>query len=229
MEGINWFDVGCLVLVVLFGLRGITNGIVKEIFGILGLIGGLFAAMRYKSEAGEWIAAKIPALQNANSVLSGDTTQVVIGFIAVLFGVWIVCLIIGEIISKFFKWSGLGFVDKIGGFVFSVSKIFLIFAVIVTLASGLISKNEQAKKYFESSKTAPIFLKIGNWILDFKDDPKVKQGLDSIGSKAGEILSSGESNSTGEQNSTAPQSEMQSTESNGTITIDINSTERTKL
>lgn len=229
MEGINWFDVGCLVLVVLFGLRGITNGIVKEIFGILGLIGGLFAAMRYKTMAGEWIAAKIPALQNANSVLSGDTTQVVIGFIAVLFGVWIVCLIIGEIISKFFKWSGLGFVDKIGGFVFSVSKIFLIFAVIVTLASGLISKNEQAKKYFESSKTAPIFLKIGNWILDFKDDPKVKQGLDSIGSKAGEILSSGESNSTGEQNSTAPQSEMQSTESNGTITIDINSTERTKL
>ena len=166
MEGVNWFDVGCLVLVVLFGLRGITNGIIKEIFGILGLIGGLFAAMRYKTMAGEWIAAKIPALQNTNSVLSGDTTQVIIGFIAVLFGVWIVCLVIGEIISKFFKWSGLGFVDKIGGFVFSVSKIFLIFAVIVTLASGPMSMNEQTKKYFESSKTAPIFLKIGNWILN---------------------------------------------------------------
>ena len=188
MEGINWFDVGCLVLVVLFGLRGITNGIVKEIFGILGLIGGLFAAMRYKTMAGEWIAAKIPALQNANGVLSGDTTQVLIGFIAVLFGVWISCLIIGEIISKFFKWSGLGFVDKIGGFVFSVSKIFLIFAVIVTLASGPMSMNEQTKRYFESSKTAPIFLKIGNWILNLKDDPKIKQSLDSIGSKMDDKL-----------------------------------------
>lgn len=225
MEGINWFDVGCLVLVVLFGLRGITNGIVKEIFGILGLIGGLFAAMRYKTMAGEWIAAKIPALQNANGVLSGDTTQVLIGFIAVLFGVWISCLIIGEIISKFFKWSGLGFVDKIGGFVFSVSKIFLIFAVIVTLASGPMSMNEQAKKYFESSKTAPIFLKIGNWILNLKDDPKIKQSLDSIGSKMDDKLLK-------DQNSTARMNldQNQSTEhSDFNASSEVNSTERTKL
>lgn len=225
MEGINWFDVGCLVLVVLFGLRGITNGIVKEIFGILGLIGGLFAAMRYKTMAGEWIAAKIPALQNANGVLSGDTTQVLIGFIAVLFGVWISCLIIGEIISKFFKWSGLGFVDKIGGFVFSVSKIFLIFAVIVTLASGPMSMNEQTKKYFESSKTAPIFLKIGNWILNLKDDPKIKQSLDSIGSKMDDKLLK-DQNSTTRMNS----DQNQSTEpSDFNASSEVNSTERKKL
>nr|WP_315112742.1 CvpA family protein [uncultured Campylobacter sp.] len=225
MEGINWFDVGCLVLVVLFGLRGITNGIVKEIFGILGLIGGLFAAMRYKTMAGEWIAAKIPALQNANGVLSGDTTQVLIGFIAVLFGVWISCLIIGEIISKFFKWSGLGFVDKIGGFVFSVSKIFLIFAVIVTLASGPMSMNEQTKRYFESSKTAPIFLKIGNWILNLKDDPKIKQSLDSIGSKMDDKLLK-DQNSTARMNS----DQNQSTElSDFNASSEVNSTERTKL
>lgn len=225
MEGINWFDVGCLVLVVLFGLRGITNGIVKEIFGILGLIGGLFAAMRYKTMAGEWIAAKIPALQNANGVLSGDTTQVLIGFIAVLFGVWISCLIIGEIISKFFKWSGLGFVDKIGGFVFSVSKIFLIFAVIVTLASGPMSMNEQTKKYFESSKTAPIFLKIGNWILNLKDDPKIKQSLDSIGSKMDDKLLK-DQNSTARMNSDQNQSTKPS---DFNASSEINSTERTKL
>ena len=225
MEGINWFDVGCLVLVVLFGLRGITNGIVKEIFGILGLIGGLFAAMRYKTMAGEWIAAKIPALHNANGVLSGDTTQVLIGFIAVLFGVWISCLIIGEIISKFFKWSGLGFVDKIGGFVFSVSKIFLIFAVIVTLASGPMSMNEQTKRYFESSKTAPIFLKIGNWILNLKDDPKIKQSLDSIGSKMDDKLLK-DQNSTTRMNS----DQNQSTEpSDFNASSEVNSTERTKL
>lgn len=225
MEGINWFDVGCLVLVVLFGLRGITNGIVKEIFGILGLIGGLFAAMRYKTMAGEWIAAKIPALQNANGVLSGDTTQVLIGFIAVLFGVWISCLIIGEIISKFFKWSGLGFVDKIGGFMFSVSKIFLIFAVIVTLASGPMSMNEQTKRYFESSKTAPIFLKIGNWILNLKDDPKIKQSLDSIGSKMDDKLLK-DQNSTTRMNS----DQNQSTEpSDLNASSEVNSTERTKL
>jgi len=158
-------------------------------------------------------------------VLSGDTTQVLIGFIAVLFGVWISCLIIGEIISKFFKWSGLGFVDKIGGFVFSVSKIFLIFAVIVTLASGPMSMNEQTKKYFESSKTAPIFLKIGNWILNLKDDPKIKQSLDSIGSKMDDKLLK-DQNSATRMNS----DQNQSTEpSDFNASSEVNSTERTKL
>ena len=41
LEGINWFDAVVIALIVLFGLRGLANGIIKEIFGILGLIGGL--------------------------------------------------------------------------------------------------------------------------------------------------------------------------------------------
>ena len=47
LEGINWFDAVVIALIVLFGLRGLANGIIKEIFGILGLIGGLILAVRY--------------------------------------------------------------------------------------------------------------------------------------------------------------------------------------
>ena len=54
LEGINWFDAAIIALIVLFGLRGLTNGIIKEIFGILGLIGGLILAVRYKAMAGAW-------------------------------------------------------------------------------------------------------------------------------------------------------------------------------
>ena len=108
---------------------------------------------------------------------------------------------------------------------FSVSKIFLIFAVIVTLASGPMSMNEQTKRYFESSKTAPIFLKIGNWILNLKDDPKIKQSLDSIGSKMDDKLLK-DQNSTARMNS----DQNQSTEhSDFNASSEVNSTERTKL
>ena len=35
LEGINWFDAAVIALVVLFGLRGLTNGIIKESMGSL--------------------------------------------------------------------------------------------------------------------------------------------------------------------------------------------------
>lgn len=200
MEGINWFDAIVVGLIILFGLRGLTNGIMKEIFGILGLIGGLWIAVRYKEMAGAWIASKVPALQNANGIFSGDTTQTLIGFLAVLFGVWIICLILGEIISKLFKWSGLGFVDRIGGFAFSVAKIFLIFAVIITFARGPMMLNEQTKKFFETSAVAPVLLSVGKWIMDLKDDPVVKENLQNLEQKASEILTPSEDNATEIQN-----------------------------
>jgi len=87
------------------------------------------------------------------------------------------------------------------------------------------SMNEQTKRYFESSKTAPIFLKIGNWILNLKDDPKIKQSLDSIGFKMDDKLLK-------DQNSTARMNldQNQSTEpSDFNASSEINSTERTKL
>ena len=66
LENINWFDLITIVLIVLFGLRGFVNGIIREIFGILGLIGGLILAVNYRAEAGAWISANIYNLHGAN-------------------------------------------------------------------------------------------------------------------------------------------------------------------
>ena len=160
LEGINWFDAVVIALIVLFGLRGLANGIIKEIFGILGLIGGLILAVRYKAMAGAWISEKIYNLKSATSVLSGDSTELLAGFLAILFGTWIICLILGEIISKFFKWSGLGFVDKLGGFIFSSAKIFLIFAVVATMIKGSALLNEQTKGFFSTSAVYPHLVNV---------------------------------------------------------------------
>ena len=98
-------------------------------------------------------------------------------------------MILGEIISKFFKWSGLGFVDKIGGFIFSSAKIFLIFAVVATMIKGSALLNEQTKGFFGTSAVYPHLVKVGDWIMQMKDDPEVKENINAVQEKINEAMS----------------------------------------
>ena len=50
--GLNYFDVMLLVILVLFLLRGVMNGILAEFSGLLGMVGGLwYASYAYKDVA----------------------------------------------------------------------------------------------------------------------------------------------------------------------------------
>ena len=62
-----------------------------------------------------------------------DTTGKLIGFVTALVTVWIVVYTAGIIVSKIFSASGLGVVDRIFGFIFGASKVFLIFSIVFVL------------------------------------------------------------------------------------------------
>ncbi|EPD5732334.1 CvpA family protein, partial [Campylobacter jejuni] len=49
-----WFDAFILGFTLLLGLKGIINGLIKEIFGLLGIIGGVFIASKYATQAAEF-------------------------------------------------------------------------------------------------------------------------------------------------------------------------------
>lgn len=179
LENINWFDLITIVLIVLFGLRGFVNGIIREIFGILGLIGGLILAVNYRAEAGAWISANIYNLHGANAI-GGDGTEILAGFLGVLFATWIVCLIAGEILAKLIKFTGLGIIDKVGGFIFSAAKIFLIFAIVAVLIKSAAFLNTQTKPFFENSVTYPYLVKAGEFIMQIKNNENVKNAITEI-------------------------------------------------
>lgn len=207
----NWFDIVTLGLIFLFGLRGLSNGIIKEIFGILGLIGGLMAAVKFKVEAGAWISANVYDLSKGSSI-SGGGTEMLAGFLAVLFGTWIVCLILGEILSKLMSLSGLGIIDRIGGVIFSTAKIFLIFAVVASMIKTSAFLNTQTKPLVEKSVVYPYLLAFGDKILQIKDIPQIKDAVakelknfdfDDINSSSNSaIMTTIESNTTSDNNQT---------------------------
>ena len=56
MDAVSWFDLVVVALVLVLGIKGLLNGFIKEIFGIIGLIGGVIVASRYADEVGEFIS-----------------------------------------------------------------------------------------------------------------------------------------------------------------------------
>lgn len=167
MSGINWLDLIVIAFVLIFALKGLSSGLIREVFGIIGMIGGFIFAIKFKAEVGAWISANIYDL-NKLGLMGSNGTEIVVGFIATLFGIWFVALVLGEILTKMLSLSGLGIVDRIGGFVFGGAKIFLIFAIIAVFIRSSAFLNKQARPFFEKSFTYPYLINTGAWMMGLK-------------------------------------------------------------
>lgn len=167
MSGINWLDLIIIAFTLIFALKGLSSGLIREIFGIIGMIGGFIIAIKFKAEVGAWISTNIYDL-NKLGLMDSNGTEIIAGFVAALFGIWFIALILGELLTKMLSLSGLGIVDRIGGFVFGGAKIFLIFAIIAVFIRSSAFLNKQARPFFENSFTYPYLIHTGAWMMGLK-------------------------------------------------------------
>ncbi|RXK08203.1 CvpA family protein [Halarcobacter bivalviorum] len=161
MQEFTAFDIIILSITVLLGLKGLMKGFIKEVFGLVGIIGGIFVASRLSEDIGN-IIAPILALEN------GATIKL-IGFILGLIGFWIILYVAGIIISNIFSASGLGIFDRILGFLFGSAKIFFIFSVITYAVYQIESFRNLMDEKVSNSITFPLLVKSGDFII--KLDP----------------------------------------------------------
>ncbi len=181
MHNISIFDLIIVTITLILGLKGLFRGFIKEIFGIIGIIGAIFVASRISVDVGSVIA---PIL-----AIKGDATIKLVGFVISLVGFWLVIYTIGTIISKIFSASGLGFVDRIFGFIFGMSKVFLIFAVIAYSASQVQSFKKLIDEKFADSYIMPHLISVGSYIIKI-DTSAITNNMDKIvdGAKNSEII-----------------------------------------
>lgn len=158
MEQFSWFDIITLGLIAILAIKGIINGFIKEVFGLIGIIGGIYIASRYASQAGEWIDANLFAFTNKGSLF-------LIGFLALLIAVWILSIFLGYIFSKMLSLSGLGALDKLAGFVVGGAKVFLVFSILFVTVSNINFVQENLNKFLKNSFMYPIFIQAGNYIV----------------------------------------------------------------
>jgi membrane protein required for colicin V production len=162
MVNFNYFDVTVGAIILLLAIKGFMNGVIKEVFGLAGLVGGVYFASRLAGEAATFISKNFVQIEHA-SLLNG------IGFMSILISILLSDTILGAIISKLTSASGLGFMDRLLGFVAGGGKYFIIFALIVTALSNVTLIKENTQKYVKDSMLYPLLYKAGSAII--KIDP----------------------------------------------------------
>lgn len=159
---INYFDIVAASIILLLGLKGILNGFFKEVFGLIGIIGGIFIASRAGDSVGEYFNALIFNFASPSAVSF-------LGFIVTLSGFWILMVLVGYIFKRLSSLSGLGIFDRILGFLFGASKFFLIASVIAHSAYNIQSVKSSIESFMQTSILFPVMVEAGAFIM--KMDP----------------------------------------------------------
>lgn len=169
MQEFTYFDMGVIGITVILGLKGLFRGFIKEVFGIVGIIGGIFIASRFSKEVGD-ILAPILALEN------GATIKL-IGFIITLIGFWLIVYLLGTILNKISDLSGLGAINRALGFLFGAAKIFLIISVIIYALYQVQSFKSYIDEKIGQTITFPYLIKTGGFIIKL-DTSKVTKTIE---------------------------------------------------
>ncbi|SFV50061.1 Colicin V production protein [hydrothermal vent metagenome] len=120
---LNYFDIVVGSIILLLGLKGIINGLFKEFFGLVGIVGGVFIASRLSESVGKSLSDLIFHFENSAAI---NFT----GFLVVLATFWVAMIAVGHLLKKLSALSGLGIVDRIFGFIFGAGKFFFILSII---------------------------------------------------------------------------------------------------
>ena len=156
---INYFDaiIGGLILILAF--KGFLNGFIKEFFGLLGIVGGVYIASRLVDDVSVFIYDNFLQIDNG-------ATLKLIAFVSVLSIIWISSIILGAVFSKLSEMSGLGFVNRLFGFIVGGGKYFLIFALIITALSNVTLVQENLGKYVNNSHLYPYLKEAGSFLIN---------------------------------------------------------------
>jgi len=183
LENINIFDLVVIALVTILGLKGLFRGFIKEFFALVGIVGGVFIASRLSSDTGAIINTIIP-MENENTILLA-------GFVISLIIFWIIAYILGAVLEKVFKMSGLGIFDRLLGFVFGAGKIFLLFAIIAYAISQVKMIDDNIQPKLKTSMVFPILKETGSYIIQLDTSgfqEKVTKQLDEVVDKTKESI-----------------------------------------
>lgn len=159
MMDFNYFDVTIASIILILGIKGFMQGFIKEAFGLLGLVGGVYFASRLADSAATFIDTNFLHMEN-------ESLLKLIGFLAILTIIWLGITIIGSIFSKLTDQSGLGFLNRLFGFIVGGGKYFLIFALIATALSNVTLVKDNLEKYVKDSVLYPYLKESGAYLIN---------------------------------------------------------------
>jgi membrane protein required for colicin V production len=160
---VNYFDVAVGSIVLLLGLKGLLNGFSKEVFGLVGIVGGVFVASHLGSIIGKFLSATIFHFETPTAVN-------LVGFLFALGIFWLLMVALGSGFKKLSTLSGLGPVDQLLGFIVGSSKFFFILSIIVYALFSVKAIRENFEDKMADSVFYQPMVATGDFILSIETE-----------------------------------------------------------
>ena len=158
-------DIIICALLVIGLIGGLREGLVKQVAGLAGLIGGLLLGRAFYVPVGEWLGTTFGISTEAAHITA---------FILILIIVPLLFSLVGWLVSKILSAICLGWINRILGGVVGVLKFALFVGIVITgieffdKHDAIVSKEkkEESKLYY------PIYEVTGIFFDDIKEELK---------------------------------------------------------
>jgi membrane protein required for colicin V production len=121
-------DIILVVLIVVAIIKGFQRGLIVALFSFLAIIIGLAAALKLSAVVAERLG---------NSVKISDKWLPILSFALVFIGVVLLVRLGAKALQKTVEFVSLGFVNKIGGFIFYAALYITVFSIILFYAAQI--------------------------------------------------------------------------------------------
>ena len=132
----NGFDIFFIVVLVAGAWKGWSNGLLKEVLGLIGIIAGLYVAYLLYEQVGYQLAPHLGC---------SPTVGGIIAFALIWIGVPIVLGLLGSLLTKVLEWAGLDSINNLGGALLSIVKYAIVLGAVcnVLAITRLVSEESQ--------------------------------------------------------------------------------------
>jgi len=171
----NYLDIIIGIILIIFGIRGLTKGIINEVASLAALVVGLYGMFYFSDITANYLKDLIDIKPEYIATISFLLTFII--FVVII-------KLAGKLLSSLLSSLSLGWLDKMGGLVFGVLKGSLITSLLIMLMnvmniSGTIPQEvrDNSLLYRPVEQTAPYLYKNFKFVRDAVD--KSKELLDN--------------------------------------------------
>ncbi len=121
----NYFDIVVGIILIVAFIKGYRNGLIIELASLAALVLGVLGAIKFSGFTEEWLSEYV----------SGNYVGIVafiITFAVIVVGVHL----LAKVIEKFVEAVALGFINRLSGAIFSITKYAFILSILLAIFSS---------------------------------------------------------------------------------------------
>ena len=177
MNSISYLDIGIAVVVLALGLRGLRNGFISEVMGLVGVVGGIYLASRFFQNLAHYLELAGLSFQN-------ETILWALAFIIILSLFWIACMVLSYTISRFLIVIPELYIVNCGlGYVFSALKFFVILSVIIHVSAQVGFIKTQLDSINGNSRIYPMMREVAEKIMNIEEIKEIRKQYEGNASR----------------------------------------------